>query len=194
MFGVTLWEMFSCGATPYQDMSMLVLIEALDHGFRLPRPKMCTINVYDVILACWRQSPMDRPLFEDIVDLISNSKSPQPADRDMFDTVTDHLRSSIKDLPDDPVNEYEYQDEVKKFFGPEDEGHEYEYQDLVKPKGSDGGPIYQEAFKSKLGNEAATKETAAKGLLLWCGSKSLMRPGAAKKIKDINAQYGTANA
>ena len=50
--GVTLWELFTYGQRPYEDIRAVDMARALDKGTRLPQPTICTIDVYMIIVKC----------------------------------------------------------------------------------------------------------------------------------------------
>jgi hypothetical protein len=54
-FGIVLWEIFSEGATPYCDKSNAEAIDAIQKGYRLPSPKDCPSEIYEVMLKCWHE-------------------------------------------------------------------------------------------------------------------------------------------
>lgn len=41
-FGITVWEIFSYGQTPYADLSTFEIVDLLLHGYKLPRPGTVT--------------------------------------------------------------------------------------------------------------------------------------------------------
>lgn len=70
-FGVLLWEIFNYGKIPYTDFSNLQVVEQVTAGNRLPKSDICTDEIYEVMLQCWKESPDERPNFEQILELIS---------------------------------------------------------------------------------------------------------------------------
>jgi len=52
-FGVTLWEIYSFGETPYKDMSHVDIIQKIISGEKLPRPALCPPKVYQLMTDCW---------------------------------------------------------------------------------------------------------------------------------------------
>ena len=50
--GVTLWEMFTYGQRPYEDIRAVDMAIAIERGERLPRPTICTIDVYMLMIKC----------------------------------------------------------------------------------------------------------------------------------------------
>jgi len=52
MSGVTLWEIFTCGQRPYEDIRAIDIAQALDSGTRLPQPTICTIDIYMIMVKC----------------------------------------------------------------------------------------------------------------------------------------------
>ncbi len=92
-FGVTLWEMFSLGVTPYPGMEPGPrLYEFLMRGERMKCPDFAPGYVYDIMLGCWRPDPEDRLSFSKIIALLvreirlSGMTSPttSPRSQDVF--------------------------------------------------------------------------------------------------------------
>jgi len=50
--GVTLWELFTYGQRPYEEIRAIDMARALDKGTRLPQPTICTIDVYMLMVKC----------------------------------------------------------------------------------------------------------------------------------------------
>ena len=44
-FGICLWEIATLGATPYPGMDLYIVLEKLEHGYRMPRPQGCPPEV-----------------------------------------------------------------------------------------------------------------------------------------------------
>lgn len=92
-FGVTLWEIFSFGQTPYTGMSPVQVVQALESGtllrtptfwmwepgteaiprpcvgpgYRLARPEFCPLKLYEeVICQCLNMEPDARPTFNEL--------------------------------------------------------------------------------------------------------------------------------
>ncbi|KAG8445852.1 hypothetical protein GDO86_010586, partial [Hymenochirus boettgeri] len=63
-FGILLTEIVTYGRTPYPGMSNPEVICSLEQGYRMPCPENCPVELYDVMLKCWRDRPEDRPTFE----------------------------------------------------------------------------------------------------------------------------------
>ncbi|XP_019641512.1 PREDICTED: tyrosine-protein kinase receptor Tie-1-like [Branchiostoma belcheri] len=66
-FGILLWEIVTLGGTPYSGMKSRLLLRRLREGYRLPKPRNCEADLYQVMLLCWRTCPEDRPTFTDLV-------------------------------------------------------------------------------------------------------------------------------
>uniref|UniRef100_A0A182J4E7 Tyrosine-protein kinase n=1 Tax=Anopheles atroparvus TaxID=41427 RepID=A0A182J4E7_ANOAO len=63
-FGVTLWEMFSYGASPYADLMGADMIAMIESGKRLAQPEACPDKVFEVMRNCWQYNPKQRPTFK----------------------------------------------------------------------------------------------------------------------------------
>ncbi|XP_075057314.1 tyrosine-protein kinase Blk [Mixophyes fleayi] len=63
-FGILLIEIVTYGRIPYPGMSNPEVIQLLDEGYRMPCPENCTVELYELMMKCWRDKPEDRPTFE----------------------------------------------------------------------------------------------------------------------------------
>lgn len=52
MTGVTLWEIFTFGERPYENVRARDIPEMLEKGERLSHPLICTIDVYMIMVKC----------------------------------------------------------------------------------------------------------------------------------------------
>src|SRR5260221_650279 len=50
--GVTLWELYTFGQRPYENVSAKDIPDVLAKGERLPQPAICTIDIYLIIIQC----------------------------------------------------------------------------------------------------------------------------------------------
>lgn len=71
-FGVTLYEMFTFGDSPNlannPDLKGSEILELLESGERLERPKFCPQHVYDELMRiCWNINPRLRPTFAELL-------------------------------------------------------------------------------------------------------------------------------
>jgi len=72
-YGITCWEIFSGGRSPYPGVDPLSLAQLLQNGRRLDKPlnAACSDSMYDIMLKCWKASADDRPPFSKLVALVS---------------------------------------------------------------------------------------------------------------------------
>lgn len=54
-YGVTVWEILTFGARPYQGKSAKEILKGLFSGERLEQPSTATIEVYAILLECEAQ-------------------------------------------------------------------------------------------------------------------------------------------
>ena len=40
------------------------VVEEVERGYRMPKPNLCPDKLYDIMMTCWREEPMERPTFE----------------------------------------------------------------------------------------------------------------------------------
>ncbi|TSQ81042.1 Tyrosine-protein kinase ITK/TSK [Bagarius yarrelli] len=62
-FGVLMWEVYTEGRLPYECRSNAEVVESLNAGLRLMKPRLCPEPVYQLMQWCWKEKPEDRPSF-----------------------------------------------------------------------------------------------------------------------------------
>ncbi|KAL9925191.1 tyrosine-protein kinase Btk29A isoform X1 [Glossina fuscipes] len=62
-YGVLMWEIFTCGKMPYGRLKNTEVVERVQRGIILEKPKSCAKEIYDVMKKCWSHTPEDRPSF-----------------------------------------------------------------------------------------------------------------------------------
>eukprot|EP00731_Ephydatia_muelleri_P021558 Em0014g149a len=74
-YGVTCWEIFTCGRLPYAGVDPCDLPKLLERGRRLERPEnaACPETMYSLMLKCWDSNPEDRPSFIKIGSSLSKA-------------------------------------------------------------------------------------------------------------------------
>lgn len=96
-FGVVLWEIFSGGALPFENLTPAqVAMGVVMDKLRLSKPKRCPDEVYDVMSQCWTENAADRPNMQQVVRML-NAVSVQfavgydvpPGERDTMSLVGD---------------------------------------------------------------------------------------------------------
>ncbi|XP_071967601.1 receptor tyrosine-protein kinase erbB-2 isoform X2 [Engystomops pustulosus] len=66
-YGVTVWELMTFGAKPYDGIPAREIPDLLEKGERLPQPPVCTIDVYMIMVKCWMIDSECRPKFRELV-------------------------------------------------------------------------------------------------------------------------------
>ncbi|XP_065682610.1 uncharacterized protein LOC100204447 isoform X2 [Hydra vulgaris] len=62
-FGIVLFEIVTLGGTPYPAISNRELLLLLKSGYRMDKPDNCSEALYDIMLQCWNEDPLQRPTF-----------------------------------------------------------------------------------------------------------------------------------
>ena len=74
-FGVTMWEIFTLAKEqPYSDMSDKQVVEDVLKGKNrkiLTKPDTCPVEMYKVMLDCWRHNSERRATFEELLQLLT---------------------------------------------------------------------------------------------------------------------------
>ncbi|KAF4019889.1 hypothetical protein G4228_011401 [Cervus hanglu yarkandensis] len=70
-FGVLMWEVFSEGKMPFENRSNLQVVEAISKGFRLYRPHLAPMSIYEIMYSCWHEKPKGRPTFAELLQVLT---------------------------------------------------------------------------------------------------------------------------
>lgn len=73
-YGVTLWEIFSLGSTPYSSWNNRQTREQIDKGYRLPPPSGTPPQIFEIMQRCWNANDSLRPHFSEIVITLGNMR------------------------------------------------------------------------------------------------------------------------
>lgn len=68
-FGVTIWELLTFGARPFENTPAKDVPALLESGAKLPQPDGCSLDIYITLLSCWVFEADQRPSFKDLVDI-----------------------------------------------------------------------------------------------------------------------------
>jgi hypothetical protein len=60
-FGICIWELFTCGQQPYQEIAFEEMPAALAAGTRLGQPFNCPDDLYAIMYSCWNMEVFERP-------------------------------------------------------------------------------------------------------------------------------------
>lgn len=75
-FGVLMWEVFTCGKVPYGKLKNHEVVDKVQRGILLERPKAAPSEAYHVMRLCWTRAPEERPSFrtlrEKLVHIVQN--------------------------------------------------------------------------------------------------------------------------
>ncbi|XP_046674803.1 uncharacterized protein LOC124363590 [Homalodisca vitripennis] len=62
-YGVVLWELVTLGSSPYPGVAVHNLFHLLRAGYRMEQPHTCTDSLYELMVSCWNEDPIERPPF-----------------------------------------------------------------------------------------------------------------------------------
>jgi len=79
-FGVLLWEIFTYGTQPYEQMTIKEVIRFVDSGRTLHCPEHASHAVYVQMQLCWHHGANDRPQFRDLLKRLSSLEDVARAD------------------------------------------------------------------------------------------------------------------
>ena len=95
-FGVTLWEIYSLGRNPYPGVGNHEILKFLQEGNkRMEKPKLCPVEIYDLMQYCWQFKPDQRPKFDIITNYLESLKNLEsPSDKNVCQEIA---RVAIKE-------------------------------------------------------------------------------------------------
>jgi len=79
-FGVLMWEIFTYGMQPYEQMTIKEVIRFVDSGRTLNCPEHASNAVYLQMQSCWHRDPNERPQFKDLLKQLSTLEDIARAD------------------------------------------------------------------------------------------------------------------
>ena len=71
-YGITIWEILNPTSVPYGDSDSKQCLEQITKGYTLAVSPTCPVKVGKIMRACWSQSPIKRPSFFYISNLLSS--------------------------------------------------------------------------------------------------------------------------
>ena len=74
-FGILLHEMFTHGALPYPGIQNSDVAQLVKAGYRMPCPRGCPPDIYEIMQNCWKENPEERPNFSAIKTSLMPVKS-----------------------------------------------------------------------------------------------------------------------
>lgn len=83
-----LWEMFSLGKQPYEELTGTETVKFIEEGNRLARPENAELDTYSTMLWCWEYHPQSRPTFEELFKIFVENPE--------YENITELLK--IQDL------------------------------------------------------------------------------------------------
>ncbi|KAG0713917.1 Vascular endothelial growth factor receptor 1 [Chionoecetes opilio] len=75
-FGITLWEIFSLGNTPYPGMNCSDFVAKLLDGHRMACPEYANEEIYKIMTRCWEVCPLSRPSFTELGEHLGRMMKP----------------------------------------------------------------------------------------------------------------------
>lgn len=67
-FAVTIWELLTYGARPYEEHHAREVPELIENGYKLRQPDICSLDVYCILLSCWVLDADARPTFKQLAE------------------------------------------------------------------------------------------------------------------------------
>ncbi len=71
-FGIVISEVVTKGAMPYPGMNNRQVLEAVERGYRMPKPEGTPEPLYNIMLTCWKHEAEDRPTFDSLKALLED--------------------------------------------------------------------------------------------------------------------------
>jgi c-mer proto-oncogene tyrosine kinase len=71
-YGVTCWEVFSLGRSPYPGIENHEILQHISTGGRPKKPTLCSDILFDILCRCWSYLPEDRPSFDSLLSSLKD--------------------------------------------------------------------------------------------------------------------------
>jgi hypothetical protein len=69
-FGMVMFEIWSLGATPFDDIPNQKVLTLLNTGYCQPPPPGCPKSIYSIMTQCWNPEGKERPTFSEVVQML----------------------------------------------------------------------------------------------------------------------------
>ncbi|XP_071964453.1 uncharacterized protein [Antedon mediterranea] len=73
-FGIVLYEIVTFGDAPYAEIKDEDIRTHVSDGNRIPKPRSCSDTLYVLMKKCWKETPSERPSFDELVGDLENMK------------------------------------------------------------------------------------------------------------------------
>ncbi|XP_065682569.1 uncharacterized protein LOC100212148 isoform X3 [Hydra vulgaris] len=74
-YGVVLFEIVTLGGVPYPTISNHELLSLLKSGYRMEKPENCSERMFEIMLQCWNEDPLQRPTFTTLREYFDDAMS-----------------------------------------------------------------------------------------------------------------------
>jgi L1 cell adhesion molecule len=68
---VTIWELLTYGARPYENIPAKDVPDLIEVGHKLPQPDICSLDIYCILLSCWVLDADARPTFKQLAEALA---------------------------------------------------------------------------------------------------------------------------
>ncbi|XP_077466516.1 tyrosine-protein kinase BTK [Stigmatopora argus] len=65
-YGVLMWEVYTLGKLPYEQLNNNDIVSQVSRGLRLYRPQMACEKVHGIMASCWLDKADERPTFQEL--------------------------------------------------------------------------------------------------------------------------------
>eukprot|EP00035_Acanthoeca_spectabilis_P013862 m.260708 g.260708 ORF g.260708 m.260708 type:complete len:713 (+) comp15990_c0_seq17:83-2221(+) len=86
---VTIWECYSYGALPFEEVHFLQVARLVKDGLRLSRPPTCSHALFKILEKCWEHEPGKRPKFRELAKKLDGIKATSAPARDVGEVLAE---------------------------------------------------------------------------------------------------------
>ncbi|XP_065179170.1 uncharacterized protein LOC135809689 [Sycon ciliatum] len=112
-YGLLLFEIWSLGSEPYDDLDSEKVLEYVDSGNRQSAPSKCPMAMYEIMMDCWHPYSTERPSFSQLVRIL------EMTDRNiLLGQISQQVDDCVYDEAEDVKDEDDDEDEEHKRLTP----------------------------------------------------------------------------
>ncbi|XP_028410744.1 tyrosine kinase receptor Cad96Ca-like isoform X2 [Dendronephthya gigantea] len=97
-YGILLMEIFTIGDSPYPGYKGKDVPDLVESGYRMPRPKHLSVEIYSVMEECWIIEPRKRPRFSDMASFFKEMLVEGSKDYLDLNVFEDHLYENFDEI------------------------------------------------------------------------------------------------